>query len=64
MRIEYFIGIAFFIFCIVAMVCLVANSIGKEKYLDATLRKLDRAKLENEALKERIRKLEILTADK
>ena len=64
MRIEYFIGAVLFIFCVFAVAILVSQyvsqSIERDNHLLETLRKLDREMKENEVLKERIRKYELL----
>ena len=64
MRIEYFIGAVLFIFCVFVVAILVAQyvaqSIERDNHLLEALRRLDREMKENEALKERIRKYEML----
>lgn len=64
MRIEYFIGAVLFIFCVFAVVFLVMQSMEREKLLTEKqielCRELYQEKAQNEALRERIRKLELL----
>ena len=68
MRIEDFIGAVLFIFCVFVVAILVAQYVAqyvaqsdeRDNHLLEALRRLDREMKENEALKERIRKYEML----